>query len=59
MREEPRILVELLHESTGKKRFAFTADHRRRLAIKGKYLQPRGPSFTSELSGASAAQREW
>src|SRR5687768_4827951 len=41
MREEQRILMELLHEATGKKRFAFTADHRRRLAIKGKELTAR------------------
>ena len=38
MREEQRILMELLHQATGKKRFAFTADHRRRLAIRGKDL---------------------
>ena len=38
MREEQRILMELLQQATGKKRFAFTADHRRRLAIKGKEL---------------------
>ena len=38
MREEQRILMELLHQATGKKRFAFTADQRRRLAIKGKDL---------------------
>ena len=36
LREEQRILMELFHEATGRKRFAFTADHRRRLAIKGK-----------------------
>ena len=38
MREEQRILIELLQQATGKKRFAFTDDHRRRLAIKGKEL---------------------
>lgn len=38
MREEQRILIELLQQATGKKRFAFTTDHRRRLAIKGKDL---------------------
>ena len=38
MREEQRILVELLHQATGKTRLYFTADHRRRLAIKGKEL---------------------
>ena len=38
MREEQRILIELLHQATVKKRFVFTADHRRRLAIKGKDL---------------------
>ena len=38
MREEQRILMELLHQATGKKRICFTADHRRRLAIKGKDL---------------------
>ncbi|MDX2024396.1 MAG: hypothetical protein SF187_29405 [Deltaproteobacteria bacterium] len=38
MREEQRILLELLHQATGKKRIAFTADHRRRLAFKGKEL---------------------
>ena len=38
MREEQRVLTELLQQATGKKRFAFTADHRRRLAIKGKEL---------------------
>ena len=29
MREEQRILIELLQQATGKKRFVFTADHRR------------------------------
>jgi len=38
MREEQRILIELLQQATGKNRFSFTADHRRRLAIKGKEL---------------------
>ena len=38
MHEEQRILMELLQQATGKKRIAFTADHRRRLAIKGKDL---------------------
>jgi len=38
MREEQRILMELLHQATDKKRIAFTADQRRRLAIKGKEL---------------------
>ena len=38
MREEQRILMELLHQATGRKRFAFAADHRRRLALKGKEL---------------------
>ncbi len=35
---EQRILMELLHQATGNKRIAFTAGHRRRLAIKGKDL---------------------
>ena len=38
MREEQRILMELLHQATGRKRFAFASDHRRRLALKGKEL---------------------
>ena len=38
MREEQRILIELLLQASGKKRIAFTADQRRRLAIKGKEL---------------------
>ena len=38
MREEQRILRELLHQVTGKRRIAFTADHLRRLAIKGQEL---------------------
>ncbi|MCG5051475.1 MAG: integrase core domain-containing protein [Myxococcales bacterium] len=38
MREEQRILMELLQQATGKKRIAFTADQRRRLAIKGREL---------------------
>ena len=38
MREEQGILMELLHQATGQKRITFTADQRRRLAIKGKEL---------------------
>jgi len=38
MREEQSILMELLQEVSGKKRYTFTADQRRRLAIKGKDL---------------------
>ncbi|MDX2018840.1 MAG: hypothetical protein SF187_01260, partial [Deltaproteobacteria bacterium] len=38
MREGQRILIELLQQATGQKRFAFASDHRRRLAIKGKDL---------------------
>ena len=38
MHEEVRVLKELLEAATGKKRIAFTAEQRRRLALKGKDL---------------------
>ena len=38
--EEVRVLKEQLEAATGKSRIAFTADQRRRLAIKGKDLSP-------------------
>ncbi|MEO7033123.1 MAG: hypothetical protein ABI035_03490 [Gemmatimonadaceae bacterium] len=40
LREEVRILKEGLALASGKKRTEFTADQRRRLAIKGKALTP-------------------
>ena len=38
MHEEVRVLKELPEVATGKKRIAFTAEQRRRLALKGKDL---------------------
>jgi len=38
MREEQRIVMELLQDVTGKKRLTFTPEQRRRLALKGKEL---------------------
>ena len=38
LHEEVRVLKELLETATGNKRIAFTADQRRRLALKGKVL---------------------
>ncbi|MEO7034666.1 MAG: hypothetical protein ABI548_12225 [Polyangiaceae bacterium] len=40
LQEEVRVLKEALAGATGKKRINFTADQRRRLAIKGKALTP-------------------
>ena len=36
--EEQRILLELFHSTTGRRRLPFTAGQRRRLALKGKEL---------------------
>lgn len=38
--EEVRVLMEVVAEATGKIRVTFTADQRRRLALKGKELTP-------------------
>ncbi|MEP7051067.1 MAG: hypothetical protein ABJB12_11975, partial [Pseudomonadota bacterium] len=40
LQEEVRVLKEALAGATGKKRIDFTAEQRRRLAIKGKALTP-------------------
>src|SRR5665213_3967771 len=40
VQEEVRVLKEALLNATGKKRIAFTAEQRQRLAIKGKALTP-------------------
>src|SRR5450432_2538572 len=40
VQEEVRVLREALVNATGKKRIAFTAEQRQRLAIKGKALTP-------------------
>ena len=38
--EEVRVLKDVVKTSTGTSRISFTADHRRRLALKGKELTP-------------------
>ena len=52
MREEQRILMELLNQATGNQRIAFTADHRRRLASKGKDLTAKERKVVGSRAGA-------
>jgi len=49
LQEEVRVLKEALASATGKTRIRFTAEQRRRLAIKGKSLTPAEPTTCCQI----------
>ena len=47
LQEEVRVLKETLATATGKKRIDFSAEQRRRLALKGKALPPKNAALAA------------